>query len=225
MYQGMTFGTEGPIMSGTWYHPVTCDKFTVADTFFEDNQLLVRTTDGRLLNYNIIQNYIQQTTNSQDSNMLESNANFINQSSTPKEVLDLIEPIQPQQDIDIMFEPIGNLYSQPAQNIENINNNQSIVNKALSKTELPTLNVDLTWNKYPEREIEMLKDIMEIPVEDIIAWYVSKFDINTIKSMIEESINNQLNPAHKTEIESPVEESVIEHKESSVERKKTRKKQ
>lgn len=225
MYQGMTFGTEGPIMSGTWYHPATGDKFTVADTFFEDNQLLVRTTDGRLLNYNIIQNYIQQNTSSQDSNMLESNANFISQSSTPKEVLDLIEPIQPQQDIDIMFEPIGNLYSQPTQIIENINNNQSIVNKALSKTELPTLNVDLTWNKYPEREIEMLKDIMEIPVEDIIAWYVSKFDINTIKSMIEESINNQLNPAHKTEIESPVEESVTEHKESSVERKKTRKKQ
>ena len=222
----MTFGTEGPIMSGTWYHPATGDKFTVADTFFEDNQLLVRTTDGRLLNYNIIQNYIQQNSNGQESSMLDSNANFnrqSNQSSTPKEVLDLIEPIQTQQ--DIMFEPIGNLYTQPSQVVENVNNNQTIVNKALSKTELPELKIDLSWNKYPEREIEMLKDIMEIPVEDIIAWYVSKFDINAIKSMIEESINTQLNPSHITEIEPQLEELVTKHEESPVERKKTRKKQ
>ena len=46
-------------MQGTWYNPYTGDAFTVRDAFFEDNQYIVMTTDGRKMDYNRLQNYIQ----------------------------------------------------------------------------------------------------------------------------------------------------------------------
>ena len=58
-YDAMIFSGETPMMSGTWYNPQTGDSFTVADAFFQDNQYLVKTVDGRILDYNIIQNYIK----------------------------------------------------------------------------------------------------------------------------------------------------------------------
>ena len=54
---GINFSMDGPIMDGTWYNTTTGDSFTVRDTFFQDNQLMVATTDGRLMDYNMIQNY------------------------------------------------------------------------------------------------------------------------------------------------------------------------
>ena len=46
------FSGETPMMEGKWYNPHTGDSFTVRNTFFEDNQLVVQTMDGRLLEYN-----------------------------------------------------------------------------------------------------------------------------------------------------------------------------
>ena len=48
-YDAMIFSGETPMMSGTWYNPQTGDSFTVADAFFQDNQYLVKTIDGRIL--------------------------------------------------------------------------------------------------------------------------------------------------------------------------------
>ena len=56
---GLTFGSEGPMMEGTWYNPRTGDSFTVRDSFFEDNQFVITTTDGRYLKYEQIQDYIK----------------------------------------------------------------------------------------------------------------------------------------------------------------------
>ena len=51
MNNGLMFGMEGPNMEGTWYNPQTGDSFTVRNSFFQDNQYLVQTTDGRVLTY------------------------------------------------------------------------------------------------------------------------------------------------------------------------------
>jgi hypothetical protein len=211
----MTFGTEGPVMSGTWYHPTNGDKFTVADTFFEDNQLLVRTTDGRLLNYNIIQNYIQQSS-ADTSTQISSE-----RPQLPREVMDLVEPVQ-----DKLYEPIGNLYSNTQESvaIESKPSNQPIVDKALSKTEIPELKIELVWTKYPEREIEMLKDIMDIPVDEIIQWYINKFDLNNIRQQISDSINKTLNNEFIQEIPIKDNDLVIQDKDLSNKPRKTSKK-
>ena len=59
MNSGLTFGMEGPMMEGTWYNTNTGDSFTVRNSFFEDNQFIIQTTDGRVLGYNQIQDYIK----------------------------------------------------------------------------------------------------------------------------------------------------------------------
>ena len=40
---GMTFGFDGPSVTGWWVNPKTGDKFKAIDTFFEDNRLLIKT--------------------------------------------------------------------------------------------------------------------------------------------------------------------------------------
>lgn len=52
-------GTSSPIMDGTWVNPKTGDYFTVRDCYFEDNNYVVKTTDGRTLDYNTIQKYFK----------------------------------------------------------------------------------------------------------------------------------------------------------------------
>jgi len=55
----ISFDSGMPIIEGTWYNPKTGDSFTARDTFFEDNNLIVMTTDGRRMNYNSLQNYVK----------------------------------------------------------------------------------------------------------------------------------------------------------------------
>ena len=56
---GLTFGMEGPNLEGNWYDPRTGDAITVVDTFFEDNQLIVKTSTGRILRYEQMQHYVK----------------------------------------------------------------------------------------------------------------------------------------------------------------------
>ena len=37
MNNGIMFGAQGPMMTGTWYNPNNGDSFTVRDCFFENN--------------------------------------------------------------------------------------------------------------------------------------------------------------------------------------------
>lgn len=90
-------GSNGPIMSGTWINPKNGDIFTVRDSFFQDNQFIVMTTDGRSLDYNMIQDYIK-TEKPEDikemKNIFKQNSNP-QREQIPSEVLKEIE--QPTQ--------------------------------------------------------------------------------------------------------------------------------
>ena len=48
-----------PMLDGTWYNPKTGDSFTIRDTLFEDNNLVVLTTDGRRVPYSTMERYIK----------------------------------------------------------------------------------------------------------------------------------------------------------------------
>lgn len=61
---GITFDGTAPMMEGTWFNPKTGDVVKIRDTFFENNNYIARTTDGRMLNYNQLQNYIRDDSKS-----------------------------------------------------------------------------------------------------------------------------------------------------------------
>ena len=205
MNSGLTFGSEGPMMNGTWYNPHTGDSFTVRDSFFEDNQFVITTTDGRYLKYEQIQDYIKSDKPIEMPNKKQTKSDSI---LLPPEVVGLLEEenyndmimaddlamIQGQTPISL-----GNLngsVQNPMQVVQStpvkVNTNYDIINKALSKRTLPDFHVGIDWVACPTKEIDMLMTLMDVEEQEIVDWYLSQVDVQTTTLMIKEVIKDYL---------------------------------
>ena len=207
--QNLTFGTEGPIMSGTWYNPNNGDSFTVQDSFFEDNQYVVQTTDGRFLKYEQIQNYIKSD-KPLDMNALKLDKSQTNEpavSDLPPEVMGLLETT------DDSYNSLGNIYEPST--IKNESEilsglsgrpilemtNNAIIDKALSKRTMPDIQIGINWNKCPLKEMKMLIDLMDVKQEEVADWYVNNVNVENITQIIKSSIKSYID-----QLFNPVEE-------------------
>jgi hypothetical protein len=216
---GMMFGGEGPVMQGTWYDPNTGDAFTVRDSFFEDNQYVVTTTDGRYLNYNQLQSYIQTDMKLEDLKKArtENNQNA-SKNQLPPEVADLISEnggdpyasmMTPEDmmignnkpnlgnlyrdDLPVQQTPVGNVYVDTYNNAgKGQSMNEAIIEKALKNAEKPEFNVDVIWDNFPLKQIEMLKDIMEIPEDEIIDWYLDNIEMMEVVDALKTAIRSKI---------------------------------
>lgn len=212
-YDALVFQGESPIIEGTWYNPNTGDSFTVADAFFQDNQYLVKTTDGRMLDYNFIKDYVKSDKPIPKQTRQEPKPTH------PKEVLDLIESTNDSNGILaddlalIQGKPLGNLNMIPTStqtstqtSASQVDVNESIISKALSKTEQPLLDIKVNWDEFPTKELDLLIDVMDIDIDSIINWYISKIDMNEVKNIISNSlieyIKKNLTPK-QIEVEEP----------------------
>ena len=214
---GMMFGGEGPIMNGTWYNPSTGDAFTVRDSFFEDNQYTVTTTDGRYLNYNQLQSYIQTDMKLEDlKRMKEEKQNTVKE-EIPAEVASLIEGsnddpyasmmtpddlmignIKPnlgniyRDDLPVQQTPVGYVTVDKYDAGKGQSMNEAIIEKALKNAEKPEFNVDVIWDNFPLKQIEMLKDIMEIPEDEIIDWYLDNIEMSEVVDALKTAIRSKI---------------------------------
>lgn len=195
MNNGIMFGDQGPLMEGTWYNPTTGDSFTVRDSFFEDGQYMVTTTDGRMLGYNMIQNYIksdkplnvQKNIDSED--LPDSVINELeNQIFTNDDIygVNVNNPLTPS---------LGNLNKPLPYSIQNetLSFNVGIIKKALDKYTRPQVDCNIVWNNFPKKEIQMLNEIMEIDTKEIVEWYVNQLDTAEIAIAIHNSIVSYIN--------------------------------
>lgn len=195
---GINFSVDGPVMSGTWYNPNTQDSFTVRDTFFENNQLLVSTTDGRMLDYNMIQNYVQcdpkdiPAKNSKQINDIPSEVASILESPTPQ------DPNMLEEDMNLIngYNNIKNTPS-PLGNLNKINNegigkseDQRLVERVLSRQQQPSINCNINWTKFPQKQMDVLMDMMGVDIEDVCDFYISKINLNDIRESIKKDIEN-----------------------------------
>lgn len=238
---GMMFGGDGPIMQGTWYNPSTGDAFTVRDSFFEDNQYVVTTTDGRYLKYDQLQRYVQTDMKLEDLKKIKNEKSKQETNDVlPAEISSILETEGESNNYDILPEDmelisgkknnLGNLFTSHANptlttltmnptnnNIMdpkpqvNVNMNTAIIEKALKNSSNPKFSLKVDWKDYPTRQIGMLMDIMEIPVEDIVEWYLNNISMDefvlTFKNSIKEKIIGKSNT--KTEETLQVDESNI----------------
>lgn len=226
---GLMFGMEGPNMEGTWYNPKTGDSFTVRNSFFQDNQYIVQTTDGRILDYNTLQSYIQSDRPIEMSTKTEDNL--------PAEVVDLVDSndfsynILPE-DLNMIngSKSLGNLSiinnttsSDPIISIPytQVDQNFAMIEKALAKKSMPDIQVSIDWKNFPQREMDMLIDIMDVNEDEIIDWYVRQIDTNylaeCLKEVIKDHIHKQLSPeaiTPKIDIHIPIVETEEEKKET-----------
>ena len=227
---GMMFGGEGPIMHGTWYNPHTGDAFTVRDSFFEDNQYTITTTDGRYLRYDQIQNYIQSDMKLEDlKNINNENKPKETKEALPLEVSNLIDDnldinnntygdlIIPDDEIFNNFNmnnkvtSFGNINtpiseSSNASNntindisVKSVNMNSAIIEKALKNTVKPNFSINVDWPNYPSKEIEMLKDIMEISSDEIVKWYLDNIQFTDFIMEFKTAIDNKIRFSNKSE--------------------------
>ena len=203
----------GQIMVGTWYNPNTGDAFTVRDSFFEDNQYVVTTTDGRYLKYNQIQNYVQTDMKLED--LKKRKMENQKKDEIPAEVANLIEGIDPNDPYAGMLSPddlmIGNAKPISLGNLaddrkpEYIKSsgpimqtpspatmNEAIIEKALKNAPKPEIKVDIFWDVYPEKQIEMLKDVMEISEDEIVNWYLDNIDMMELVDALKAAIRYRI---------------------------------
>jgi len=239
----MIFG-EGPILSGHWYNPSTGDSFTVRDTYFEDNNLFVITTDGRRLNYDIISKYVQS-----DKPLPKQPSTIQNtqQSNIPNDILSEIVPTQNNDDDLLLAEDLALINNQqPAQpkNLGNIHQQQTfapqqpvvsedemLINRILKRTKGPQVEFTISWSCFPEKQIEML-DMMAIEPEDIAKYYIKELStesiVESIKQLVRKVIMAKLAPQEPEEViaEKPNEVIAEEIKEEVVKKlPKTKNKQ
>ena len=213
---GMMFGGEGPVMNGTWYNPHTGDAFTVRDSFFEDNQYVVTTTDGRYFRYDQLQNYIQSDMKLEDLKKMKVPTKEVNE-PLPAVVSDLIDDSEsnytsmllPEDEELIRPRSLGNLGDTPT--VANytprsevkdvpVNMNSAIIEKALKNTTKPNFSINVEWSNYPSKEIEMLKDIMEIPSDEIVEWYLDNIQFNDFIMAFKAAIDDKIRFGNKSEV-------------------------
>lgn len=210
---GVQFGSEGPIMTGTWFNPATGHKFTVRDCFFQDGKFIVQTMEGQMLDYNTVQNYIQ--CNDTDGKAIEPDSTVMAPKSTtpanlPPEVAAIVDEDSLMLPEDVQTSKgLGNLndtrHIAPAemhttgymQVVEPIDQDLAMVDRVLKRHPAPDFEAQLIW-ECPTKQIETLVDVLGIDPEVIAKYYVDKLNkeliFANIKAKLSAYIREQWGP-------------------------------
>lgn len=207
---GITFDGTAPMMEGTWFNPKTGDVIKIRDTFFENNNYIARTTDGRMLNYSQLQNYVRDdsktpNTNKQDVKPVQHPAAATVQ-NTPS-----VDPdsMLSQEDLDILeglSNPDAEQNRKAVQEVQNgiaerlngiadyidkrgqeLTISDQIINRAMEDEDEPRLVVKVSWYA-PVEKLRFLKENMGITDSDIVRWITRTLDSRDLSSDVRDSV-------------------------------------
>ena len=198
---------EGPMLEGHWYNPKTGDSFTVRDTFFEDNNLIVMTTDGRRMNYDMISRYVKT-----DKPMPKQQP--VQKQEIPQSILNQVLPVtnddkfnQPIKktnyddlltdedrallgvEVDTAAAEVRQTIQKPESVIED--EDTMLIRRILKKATSPTVDCKITWNNFPAKQFDML-DMMAVEPEKIADYYLASIDIASLREIVKKSIHNYI---------------------------------
>lgn len=196
----MIFG-EGPILTGNWYNPKTGDSFTVRDTYFEDNNFYVITTDGRRMDYNLMSQYVQsdkpipkmeeQKQQAQiPQEVLSQMANNDSDDFMTEEDKALImgSPVQPQQPVQPTIHPN---FSGTVTQGQGESEDDMLVRRILKRSTTPDVDCKVSWRNFPTKQMEML-DMMAVDVDAIVDYYIKDIDLEQIREFVKEGIRKHI---------------------------------
>lgn len=184
------------IIGKRWYSTKTNDSFVVKDVLMDESgNLSFFTTDNRTIDSSQLGNYIQSDTPIKDIPKQQ-----------PKFDIDLskIDPdaIVVTKDEDILNTLIDSNQSpwiSPAITIDpdamatTRDEDTMIIEKALKKIEFPQVCCSFTWNEFPKKELSMLLEIMEIPMEKVLDYICKKAFTDKVISEITEQGKEYIN--------------------------------
>ena len=197
----MIFG-EGPILTGNWYNPKTGDSFTVRDTYFEDNNFYVITTDGRRMDYNLMSQYVQsdkpipkmepqkpqpQIPQEVLSQMVESDGadDFM---TDEDRALIMGSPVQTQQPVQPTIHPN---FSGTVTQGQGESEDDMLVRRILKRSTTPDVDCKVSWKNFPTKQMEML-DMMAVDVDAIVGYYIKDIDLEQIREIVKEGIRKHI---------------------------------
>lgn len=192
------------IVGKRWYSTKSNDSFVVKDVLMDESgNLSFFTTDNRTIDSSQLGNYIQSDVPIKDIPKHQPRV------ETDLSKLDTDTPITVVNEEDILNTPIGSSQSpwvSPAIIIdkkeEKIDEEEMIIEKALKKIEFPQARCSFSWNEFPFKELSMLVEIMDIPLEKVIDYICRKtFTDEYISEITEQGkeyisciINSKLKP-------------------------------
>lgn len=180
------FGIDGPIMTGQWVNPQTGDKFTVRDSFFQDGQYVVQTTDGRMLGYNQLQQYVKMEAVQQSSTLppeVEVLVGGSGPASNSQDILPedmaIIAGVPANSTASIApVEKIEVDYSRKDENNPIADFDKEMIRRMLNNKIIIEIFPQIIWTRYPQKELSILMDMFGVPADKITDFIMSKFDIN-----------------------------------------------
>lgn len=196
---------ETPMLEGSWYNPKTGDSFTVRDTFFEDSNLVIMTTDGRRMDYNMMSNYVKS-----DGPIPKQSAAAPVEQAIPAAVLNELSSVDGNQhpinsellseEDKLLLQGLGGDHEvQTLHNshrldtiaktaVETVEDEDSmLVRRMLKHVTGPTVTCSIEWNKFPYKQIEML-DLMGVEVEKIVEYLLNDIDLEKIREIVKNNI-------------------------------------
>ena len=193
---GINFGMDGLVLDNTtWYNAKTGDTFKVKSNYFENNRMVIQAYDGRTFDLDHLNDYVQWT--GKDAPPKPQPKQQKHNDDIPQNIKDMIagsdDDILPE-DLDILY-PTANTHK-PQTKQESPN--QLIIDRALSKVTKPTIKTEITWKKFPQREIDMLVNVMDIPMSEIVDYYINSLSLDDLLESIKDQIPVYINSNTET---------------------------
>lgn len=184
-----------PMIEGTWYNPKTGKSITVRDTMFEDNNLVVMTTDGRRIPYTEMQNYVKSDKPIPKQPKVDPK---ITKGKKVRE--ELAEPATWDDlildDDKIFTEPSESILTaglaKPKNIVEPVSENEKIIERALSKyDDSIDMHIDVFWDA-PKDNLKALIDMFGVSEEDIAKYLIKKVKNFNLENPAKEAISRIL---------------------------------
>lgn len=174
--------------------------------FFQDNQFMVQTTDGQLLDYNTIQHYVQSVNKPGESISTPKTT----ASDIPAEVSALLAeptssiPTDVLPDEMTLIKGLGNINdrtpSQPAPSPESAD--QIMIERVLRKFPKPQIEASILW-ETPERQIDTLVNVLGIESSDIADYYINTLNATAIMEVVRAQLSAHIQQIAEGKPEAP----------------------
>lgn len=190
------FGMDGMSLDGTyWHNPKTGDSFMIRSNYFEDNRMIITTSDGRSFDMDKMKDYVQT------KNLVPKTTPAPSISDLPQEVLDIMDTGETTTDSYIDPDDLAMIqgYSEspnPSVNTSKKvalrNPNEEIIERALSKAKKPEWKLSISWPDFPQKELDMLITVMDVPMSDIEDYYLRHIQADFNSESFMDNIKGQL---------------------------------
>ena len=245
MNNDFTFSPMGgaPTISGKWYNKRTGNTIIVRDAFFMDDGMQVQTSTGEFIDGQTFSNeYIQMDENVYDEqgnvtgtetvdyDAMFNNVSYIKTDESKQELVESNFIVAPTNEPAIVTGFTENNQAQvtgasmytPAipVKVSTLDTYKlDILNKFFNSfKELPDIKFSVKWDNLPEYEINLMKNVFNISVDDIAVYITEKYcDIEKIIDNIKYDIVDKLDKKEEISTENVLNVNIETIKEEQVE--------